>query len=128
MSLQTWIKGTPMADVANLNSQMLWGIGSVALTTIDCLMLMSYQQWKQEGGLILAGMLLGAWTGKSFIGYQAHKITRETSREYIREDTQREAAKAGGPVIVTTERPAVQPDKVGNGQEWAEGDPRAGIL
>lgn len=169
-----FINQMQMASFGTFNSQVLWFLGSIALTVIDGFLLTRHAteidviqvldplkasaavsvflahntaaEQSRQVGLYLAIVLIGGWTGKSVAGFFSGKNVRETSQEYIEA---KERGRARGEAEVTSERPAIRtqnieqvtvqksdrptksdPDRDDEEEkhEWAEGDPRSGIL
>jgi hypothetical protein len=88
-----WLRSTPMPDFAALTSQFLWAFGSVSFTVTACVLLWRDASASQQAGIVLAGMLLGAWTGKSYQNRKSNEIQRTTSREFLQHQAEADAVR-----------------------------------
>lgn len=98
-TLTDFVNGTETASLGSVVNQILWAIGSVAFTTVTCILLLSGDAKQQSLGEYLATALLSAWTGKSIISAASRHGVRRTSREYMAGQATLSASK-GQPVVV----------------------------
>jgi hypothetical protein len=90
----------------------------------------------RQVGLYLAGLLIFGWTGKSVAGFFSNKNVRETSREYVEAKARGEAQTAEHRTLPAVQAHTVQKVEVRTERaepaepehQWADGDPKAGIL
>jgi hypothetical protein len=63
-----WINNINPTSFGIIVSQGVWLFGSAALTLADYHLLMGPSEQHRQAGLFLAGILVGAWTGKTIAG------------------------------------------------------------
>lgn len=77
-----WINNVNAETLGLLVTQVCWLFGSFVLTIADYQMFMSGQEPPRQVGLILAGILVGGWVGKTSAGVFAANNKRKTAKEY----------------------------------------------
>lgn len=118
MTFTDFLNKTQMTSLSAFNSQIVWMLGSVALTIADYQLLVWGTTAARESGLILSGMLLGAWTGKSVVNAVSNYGNRTSSREYMAGQAKVAEAQATGPSPTTLQ---VNSDQANVQQETAPG-------
>jgi hypothetical protein len=143
-----WLNETSMPSLGSFNSQLLWAAGSLTLTLANYQLLLSDSSAAREAGLGLAAMLLGAWTGKSYLNYKSNQSERDADPNVIGARGQAaavaaSAAPAPAPAVqvgtaqVVDATAAVAPASVAQAgtvtvgppeKEWTVGDKQAGVV
>jgi hypothetical protein len=131
-----WLNKTQMPSFAAFNSQIVWLIGSIGLTYADIVMLTSGRSATEQAGIVVTGILVGGWTGKSYQNRKANEVQRTTSREYLKAQADLQVATStamtaehpDAVVAVPVPAPVAAPIGPADDHEWASGDPRAGVL
>jgi hypothetical protein len=145
-----WINNVSMASFGSLVTNACWFFGSVSLTVVACILLLTpdgpslvtgtsiptSHENHRALGFQLAGILLAAWGVKTGAGVVESQNKRKASPDYVpvlEAQAKVEAAKMSVPAPVTGEQPvqplrSAPPDPNGPAQEWASGEPQEGVL
>lgn len=150
MSFKDFTNTLNTVSFASLTNQALWMLGSAVFTGVAAWLMTRPDQFNATGVLIasgsgmraigfdLAAALLVAWTGKSVVNAASRYGKSTTAVPYVEAKERAKAnatpqtvveAKDQSSVTVTEkapEPPATAP--VVEEQQWASGDPRAGVL
>lgn len=103
-----WINNVAMTSFGSLVTNACWFIGSVSLTVVACILLLrldgpsltngipTSHEAQRQLGFALAGILLGAWTGKTVAGVTDAHLKRTANPEYVPVIEAKERGKVAG--------------------------------